>query len=349
MPLQDRLRTLRKAKSLSRKRLNELSGVSMRTIQRLEDPTSESTTPHGTTVERLAKALQVTSGVLTGELPLPQPDNALAPEPRRVQIGAEIAPKARLAYDLIKRRYGVSATEIINVAPLFFTLFAELSLARRRENLLEASEVIDRLDQMKDEVGYWLFGTATTVALNAKSVERDSIDKADIFGENLLSSGVKGDIMDEPFDPGTSNPFADYLRWVVSEIDSRDVVDTKEDLHYGSPYAKFPGYDICGDELNKIAHGSIDARRALEFGLARLSEIPQKLLPESAGEQRAAWLEQKWPASLKDLRDGEKMSRIAEYIATATPEQLEELKDRNAARHALVREQRGINQKGGNQ
>ena len=69
--------------------------------------------------------------MLTGEVPLPQAGNAPAPEPRRIQIGAEIAPKAKLAYDLIKRRYGVSATEIINMAPLFFTLLAELSLARR--------------------------------------------------------------------------------------------------------------------------------------------------------------------------------------------------------------------------
>ena len=58
--------------------------------------------------------------VLTGQLPL-EPSKAPVPAPEeRVQIGAQVSPKARLAYDLVRRRYGVSATEIINMAPLFF-------------------------------------------------------------------------------------------------------------------------------------------------------------------------------------------------------------------------------------
>ena len=67
----------------------------------------------------------------------------------RVQMGAQVAPKTRLAYDLIKRRYGVSATEIINMAPLFFALLAEGSLAWRREKLEEAEEAIKRLNQIE--------------------------------------------------------------------------------------------------------------------------------------------------------------------------------------------------------
>ena len=326
MLLPDRLRELRKAKNLSRKRLNELSKVSVRTIQRLESPAQGNTTPRWTTVERLAKALQVDLGVLTGEVPLPQAGNAPAPEPRRVQIGAEIAPKAKLAYDLIKRRYGVSATEIINMAPLFFTLLAEHSLARRREKLEEAREAIGRLDQMEDEVGYSIFGMATIVASNADMIEEDSIAKADIFGEHLLSSDVGMSVPDEPFDPAASNPFADYLRQLAGDLGTRGVVDTKADLNYGSPYGKFPGYDICGDELNDIAHGSANARRALEIGHARLSEIPQKLLAEDAGEQRAAWLERRLPAVFKNLEESEPMSQITEFLATATPDEVEALK-----------------------
>ena len=63
--------------------------------------------------------------MLTGELTLPESDKAPADNSERVQIGAQIAPKVRLAYDLIKRRYGVSVTDIINMAPLFFTLLAD--------------------------------------------------------------------------------------------------------------------------------------------------------------------------------------------------------------------------------
>ena len=87
----------------------------------------------------LAKALRVEPEVLTGKLPLPESDKT--PELERVQIGAQVAPKVRLAYDLIKRRYGVSTTEMITMGPLFFALLAQGSLAWRREKLKEVEEM----------------------------------------------------------------------------------------------------------------------------------------------------------------------------------------------------------------
>ena len=117
--IHNRLLALRKKKNLSRERLKQLSSVSVRTIQRLENTAQGNLAPHGNTVERLAKALDVEPGVLTGALPMPDSGEAPASVAPRVQIGAELAPKARLAYDLVKRRYGVSATEIINMAPFF--------------------------------------------------------------------------------------------------------------------------------------------------------------------------------------------------------------------------------------
>lgn len=321
----DRLRNLRKAKNLSRKRLSDLSGVSVRTIQRMEDPEAE-TSHHRTTVERLAnKGLQVDPRVLTGEMPLPQAGNAPAPEPRRVQIGAEIAPKARLGYDLIKRRYGVSATEIINIAPLLFTLLAERSLARRREKLEEAREAIGRLDQMGDQVGHSIFGVAATVALNADTVEEESIAKADIFGEHLLSADNGLLLPDEPFDPATSNPFADYLRHMAVDLARPGVVDTRTDLSYGSTYGKFPDYDICPEELDELANDSTDARRALETGFARLSDIPVELRGNDADEARATWLKERLPDVYQNLTEGQPMAAIAAFQATSTQTKFREM------------------------
>ena len=322
--LHRRLHNLRKLKNLSRSRLAALSNVSVRTIQRLENTAQDDTTPRGNTVERLAKALQVEPGVLTGELPFPAPGKAPAAEPQRVQIGAEIAPKARLAFDLVKRRYGVSATEIINMAPLFFTLLAEGSLAKRREKLAEAHEAIDRLDQMEDEVGHRLFAGATTVALNANMLEEASINKADLFGEHLFSdTGVT--FVDEPFDPGTGNPFASYLRTLTADLDRPGAVDMERNaLSYGTPWLKFPDYDICGDELDGLTHGCPNARRALETGCTRLAAIPDELKAEDAGEKRAAWLEEMLPNIFKDLEEGQPMAGIVKFQATATPTEMKE-------------------------
>ena len=289
----NRLRDLRKAKNLSRAALSGLSNVSVRTIQRLENPAERrSNNPRGNTLARLARALQVEPGVLTGDLPLPDSGKAPASEPRRVQVSAEIAPKARLAYDLVKKRYGVSATEIINMAPLFFALLAEGSLARRREKLEEAGEAISRLDQMRDEVGHWIFGGATTVALNANTLEKESIAKADLFGEHLFSD-THGTITDEPFDPSTGNPFTSYLSRLAADLDDRAVVDVQGgSLRYGTPWGRFPDYHLCNAYLHGVTNGSSNARRALETGSVRLSEIPEELMGEDAGEKRAAWLEE---------------------------------------------------------
>ena len=328
----NRLYDLRKAKNLSRAGLSGLSKVSVRTIQRLENPAERSNNPRGNTLNRLARALQVEPGVLTGDLPLPDSGNAPAPEPRRVQISAEIAPKARLAYDLVKRRYGVSTTEIINMAPLFFALLAEGSLARRRKVREEAGEAIRRLDQMSDEVGHWILLGATTVALNAYMLEEESIARADLFGEHLFSD-AHDTFADEPFDPSAGNPFASYLGRLTADLDNRSVIDVEDgSLRYGAPWGRFPDYQLCDADLDGVTNGSADARRALETGHVRLSEVPEELMGGDAGEERAAWLEERLPDLYKGLEEGQPIAEWTKFQATATPAELREAIKKLASR-----------------
>ena len=68
----ERLRTLRKRKGFTRPQLAKLSGITERTIQRLEREPHQSQKTREDTVIRLAKPLGVEPGVLTGELPLPE-------------------------------------------------------------------------------------------------------------------------------------------------------------------------------------------------------------------------------------------------------------------------------------
>ena len=248
------LSSLRQKNHMTRSELAKRSEIAVRTIQRLEKEPHRCQKTRGDTLNRLARALGVKPGVLTGELPLPESGKAPVSDSKPPQIGAQVAPKVRLAYDLIKRRYGVSATEIINMAPLFFALLAEGSLAWRREKLEELKEGIDRLNQID---GFWrenYFPFAMTVDDNDIKAEEDSIDKANdkanLFGEHLLGC-VTYDL-----DPSTDNPFASYLRKLKAELDITGVVDVdSDDLRFGSPL-KFPGYDICRDELDRIANNS---------------------------------------------------------------------------------------------
>ena len=299
----DRLSSLRKKTRLTRRELEKKSGINKRTIQRLESKSesqrSQNSQEH--TVNSLAKALGVKAGVLTGELPLHESGKAPDSDSERVQIGAQVAPKVRLAYDLIKRRYGVSATEVINMAPLFFALLAEGSLAWRREKLKEVEETKGRLEQID---GFWRGGLVSGLVVMDQGIvrEEDSIAKADLFGEHLFSDIDTTFIEeDDLFDPSTDNPFASYLRKLEDELDITGVVDVDSDhLRFGWPL-KFPDYDICCNELDGIANGDGFAKMALETGDARLSEIPEELMAEDAGEERAKWLEGKLSDTRRDV------------------------------------------------
>ena len=314
----ERLRHLRKEKGLSRAALAKRSKVSERTIQRLENESERTQTNQKDTLEGLAKALGVEEGVLTGDVSFP--DASKTSNPDRVQIGAQVAPKARLAYDLIRCRYGVSTTEIINMAPLFFTLLAEGSLAWRRDKLEEASDAIGRLEQVDHELGYRIFDHGAIYAGNAQTAEQESIDQADLFGDHLMDT-----VWTDSFDPSEGNPFACYLRKLADDLDSSGVVKVEGgNLSYGTPWLKFPDYDLCDDELDNTANGSPDARRALETGYARLSEIPEELMGEDAAKERAAWLQEKLPDIYRGLEEGQPMAEFVRFETTATPEQLDE-------------------------
>lgn len=330
----ERLRTLREQKGLSRLKLAERSGISERTIQRLENESHRSQKNQEHTMNGLAKALGVELGVLTGELLLPESNKApTGDNSERVQIGAQIAPKTRLAYDLIKHRYGVSATEIINMAPLFFALLAEGSLAQRREKLKEVEDMLARLDEIRDTGGAWSaeFSQAAVLAEWGSERDEDSIASADIFGVDLLEGGVSNI---PAFEPIEINPFADYLRNFAGELAVPDVVDVdKGDLNFRSQY-KFPDYEVCSEELDHISQGSSKARRTLETGHVRISEIPEELMAEDAGERRVKWLEDKLPV-IYDILGG---NSLAETVAKDTDHDLKEKIEDMESKHPDLKE-----------
>ncbi len=294
----DRLRTVREKKGFTRPQLEKRSGITVRTIQRLEQEPHRSQKTREDTLNRLAKALSVEPGVLTGDLPLPEFNKSPVSDP---------APKVRLAYDLIKRRYGVSRTEIINMAPLFFVLLAERSLAWRREKLKEAKEAYQHLVEID---GFWCGGLHGVQSYMDEEIEvaENSIDEDDLFGDQFNTPSL----IDGFFDPSADNPFAQYLRKLANKPAIRNVVDVDDGVLNIASDFKFPHYEICSEELNHITNGSEYAKRTLETGCARIAEIPEKLMAEDAGEKRAKWLENKLLDIYKEMDE-----KSGDMIATA--------------------------------
>lgn len=330
----ERLCVLRKRKGLSRAQLAKRAKISDRQIQRIENKApSGKRGARQHTVNGLAEALGVDIGVLTGELPLPAPGKEPARDPERVQIGALIPPKVRLAYDLVKIRYGVNMTEVVTMAPLFFVLLAEGSLARRGEKQKEVNEIVRRLEKIQEEIGHEALGLSTTLAMNERVAEEESIEKADIFGRDFAENKGLADYFVTMED---KNPFATYLHKLGEEIDKAGIVDVEGSaLGYGSS-PRFPDYDLWREELDRVTGGSRDARRALELGFVRLSEISEELMKEDSEKKRIEWIEEKLPDRYRNLDEVSREAGVARKVSNLSDDQLitmrEDVADKGSGR-----------------
>ena len=213
-----RLRDLRTRKKFSRRKLAKKSGVSEKQIGRVE--TSETDVPvRMNTMIKLASALGVDAEMLLDDPstldPLPVPPS------QDVQLSIKISSQVRLAYDLVKHRYGPSQKDIINLAPLLFVLLAEGSLSWRRQWLEEAKAAMERLKQL----------TSERESLNPEELdlewdesfeaEQESIKKNELLGDEILSGKGYWDSSDH-----METPFLDYVTRLTKDLNISVMVDS---------------------------------------------------------------------------------------------------------------------------
>ena len=174
---------------------------------------------------------------------------------------------------------------------------------------------MERLDQI--DIAHRIFNVVASYGWSAIGLEEESIAKADLFGDYLLDDhGYEINLIcSDPFGSTEVNSFASYLRKLADDLDIPGVINVDGgDLRFGSP-KNFPDYNICSDKLDRIANDSSVARRALETGHARFSDIPKELMAEDAGEKREKWLEDKLPDIYRDLKE-EDANFFANAVAT---------------------------------
>ena len=271
------LQQLRKQKRLSRAKLATLSRVSEKQIQRLEDPQEASDKVRKVTLKRLAKALGVNPEKLTApQTPLPTAENP-------ARISSVLLPGVSLAYALIKRHYGISPSQIINMAPLFFTLLAEGSLAWRRKELAELQEALAKVE-IRGDNGRKRFWLHVFQAQCDSDYEADAIDKGDLFNDPLP------DVYDFESED-IVNPFVDYLRKLSLDIGKPGIVNAFGGYSLGAHIGCT--YDVCRDDLDKLAGSGTPAQYALITGDVGMSEIPDELMSDTDADERAEWLESK--------------------------------------------------------
>ena len=285
------LAELRNRKGWSRRQLADAARVSPQMIERAERQ-SKPVNVRARTLGRLARALGVQEPVLRGETPL---EPAL-PTPDQWSITVRSAPGLRLAYELVERRYGAAPKDLFVLAPALFVLLAEGSLKWRRSKLEQAREANQALHELgRNNATLYFAKDWYQQAFDwGMATEDASIKKGDVLGREIWDEeGMRSWGFTE--DDVTVTPFADYLEELAEEVDRPEMlrfhdlllVDQGLDLWGANPYA------VCRGDLDEIAGGSRHARWALEWGNARITDIPEDLMSEEAKDGRAEWLASK--------------------------------------------------------
>ncbi len=292
----DTLRNLRKKMGLSQEALKEVSGVSKKTIARIELGEGE---PRGETVRLLAKALDVKPEIL-----FEAPDSEAVREEELQKHGLRpiklvLDSETILAYDLVAEQYGVETRQIIKAAPMLLTLLAEMSLAARHRHAKEAKAALEAFEpRMVD------FYTNTDDYLEADITDYDcssfdigmgvllyGLDSS--YGRRNLFTKYWGEMFEESVE---GNSFSDFLKQLARELGpDNDVIDP-EKIHFGSD-TFFDQGPLFKTYRKSLTGGSTRADYALSHGYTSIGKIPKELRgeDEDVTSKRVKWLESEVP------------------------------------------------------
>lgn len=292
------------------------SGVSQKTISRIEGGDEPPGGFRASTIMKLEQALKLTPGALAQP---PDPGGADMTKPGvlgRRKVTMYLSHDTALHYGLVARRYGMSARALFDIGPLCFALVAEQSLAKRRRRLAEIEAAIDAyLALLPNHLphGY----VAENDAIDAIEDERASLRANDLFASKMPGDGNNSPYeMGRGYNPAESNPFFEFLQGCVDELGISDTID----LDWVNESTLLPEFELCRSELDQVTGGNHWAKVALQWGYVRLGDIPEKLRGDDATTERAAWLEAHLPTEERE-RLSQPLSEFfdAEVGKPATP------------------------------
>ncbi len=282
------LRKLMEDKKFTCSDVASQSGVATKTISRLLNPTGgRGKRPRRQTVESIARALGTTPEKLFGKAERdPQPKRDLAADGSELltQLNVRVDHATRNAMALICRHYGVKAHQLVMLAPLLFHCVAERSLARRRSRLneLEAKQAeAEALRHNFEHLHACLW--ANTNADEISFAEQDSINKSNIFGDDILTiEGLTGPASDEFYtDESRINPFSKFVSDFVVESTSRIKFDGFERSSI------FSCYTLDREFVLDAVNGDPEVANAIVNGVVGLHEVPTELRDRI---ERLQWL-----------------------------------------------------------
>jgi transcriptional regulator with XRE-family HTH domain len=282
------LRKYRESRNFPQAELAARSKVSKRTISRIESGLIKR--PNKATLEKLAKALDIKIADLAK-----QAGDREAVEHRLKKDGYRklntfIDGETSVAYAMVQHVYSVSPKTLIEMAPLFFTLLAEGSVAWRKRKADELSATLKALGSIPSDAPHLAYAKAGYIANDALDDELKSIAERDIFGEKISEEAFNFG-----YNSSGDNPFVSYMHSLGNDIDASSL--EIDPLALGNLKADdcMPHYLIAPADLKTLTGGDIWAEFAIEHGHVRISEIPVNLMGRERKAERVYWISSKIP------------------------------------------------------
>lgn len=283
------LRIVRSQKGLSLEKLADRSRIDKQTIYRIE---SGKFTRNGKTIiENLSKALGITadelcasSSSVTPETKGEEPDELLSSS----QLNLRVSDRARNALSLTAASYGVSLSQIVEIAPLLFCWAAEQSLQQRQkviDDIKQRNVDLASVEQSHLHPTGFMFHNRSEAIFDA---EQKSVNANDIFAKLVDGNSYESYLPDD-YDEAKNNPFANYLRKLTVNLKDAKVLEGCEIFEEWDPDGS-PNYNVCQSTvLSYVANDTEAAERILE-GYVPLHKIPKELREKNKTEERAKWI-----------------------------------------------------------
>ena len=292
------LKDFRTKSGLSQEKLAEISGISKKTIARIEGGKSSANT---NTLTKLAKTLNIS------------PENLSNPSDFKESlllgyqtVKLTLPENLLLALNMVEKCYGISSSMQLRLAPLFSALLIEESLAWRKQKVEEAEESFNKFKETYKHLPTVIpeYKIEESLMAEKKSIEqRDFFGKTDLLdffsnqyhldndGEDGLYSICRNG--DEAF----CGRFQQYLKFLVSKVDTDIIQMHGEDSE--NPFVinslEWIDYTINSSELEDITDGDFYAQKSLQGRYTALEDIPEDLLGKEARDKRIEWLENRIP------------------------------------------------------
>ena len=277
------LKHWRKKRGFSQQKLAETAGIDQKTVARIE--VGKGGEARGDTVKRIANALRIKPETLGRE---PDSETTNEAESRKFGLGVfnrrlRLDGEVLISYDLVEEHYGVGMQKLIDVAPMLFTLLAEMSLNVRRRRAEEAEEAIDAFNRIRPE------------HMGGRSWddyhEKISIAKRDLFARSIDWMEVNQFYYEEE-----RNPFSDFLTQLAEELGSDNDAIDPEEIHF-DPDTFFDHVPLFKSYRKTLTGESSRAHFALTRGYVRLGQIQEELRgeEEDVTSERVKCLEAKVP------------------------------------------------------